>query len=361
MMQTFLIFLGLLLFVIASIALYVKFAAQFGSRAKGARLNRIHHSPNFVGGKFRNTVPTTLAAPDTIMLKNGIKFFKKIPLQYPENKIETAVFDKKGFIQGLEGIKACWFGHSTVILNVNGKIILTDPVFSLRASPFSFMGIKSFDYSNNYSINDLPELDLVLISHDHYDHLDYKTIIAIESKVKMFCVPLGVGSHLLRWGVAESKIIELDWGESTDKVSGLNLFSTVARHFSGRAGIDKDSTLWCSWVIKSGSHRVFFCGDSGYGEHFKRIGQEHGPFDLTLMECGQYNEGWPFIHMNPEESVQAHIDLQGKSMLAIHWGKFKLSLHTWMEPIERARKEADRKNVNLLNPMQGKCFNPQEK
>jgi L-ascorbate metabolism protein UlaG (beta-lactamase superfamily) len=356
MMQILLLISVFFLLPFLFIILYVKLAPQFGARAKGEMLDRIKHSPNFVGGKFQNLVPTTLAAPDTIMLKNGIKFLKRVPFQYPDHPIETVKFDQKSFIQGTSGIKVCWFGHSTLILHINGKIILTDPVFSLRASPFSFAGIKSFPYSNPYKTSDIPETDLVLISHDHFDHLDYKTIVDIHPKVKMFGVPLGIGSHLLRWGVPKNKIIELDWGESTIKVDGLELFSTPSRHFSGRAGIDRDLTLWCSWVIKGGNHRIYFTGDSGYGDHFKKIGDEHGPFDLTIMECGQYNEGWPFIHMNPEESVQAHIDLKGISMLPIHWGKFKLSLHTWTEPMERAKKEAGRLNVNLLNPVQGQCF-----
>jgi L-ascorbate metabolism protein UlaG (beta-lactamase superfamily) len=359
-MLIFQILTGILLAIIFTIVLYIKFAPQFGARAKGEMLTRIYNSPNFVDGKFQNLVPTTLAAPNGSMLKNGLKFMKNIPGQYPEKPIETRIFNKDFFVKNDGELKVSWFGHSTLILNIEGKIVLTDPVLSQKASPVPFAGVKSFEYTNSFSIGDLPEIDLVLISHDHYDHLDYKTILGIQHKVKKFIVPLGVGSHLLHWGVPRNKVIELDWGESTNEVRDLNLFATPSRHFSGRAGVDKDKTLWCSWVISGKRHNVFFCGDSGYGDHFKKIGKEYGPFDLTMMECGQYNEGWPFIHMNPEESVKAHIDLRGISMLPIHWGKFKLSLHTWTEPIERAIREAENLGVNLLNPLPGQIFIPND-
>jgi len=347
---------GIFLTIIFTVIFYIKLAPQFGARAKGEMLARINNSTNYKDGKFQNLLPTTLAAPNTSMLKNGFKFMKGVPGQYPNKPIETIEFNKFTFISDSTDIKALWFGHSSVILNIDGVIVLTDPVFSNRASPIPFGGVKSFDYSTPFSVKDLPDIDLVLLSHDHYDHLDYKTILELHPRVKKFCVPLGVGSHLLRWGVPKSKIVELDWGEGSNEVKNLKLFATPSRHFSGRAGVDKDKTLWCSWVIKSKNHSVFFCGDSGYGDHFKKIGQEHGPFDLTMMECGQYNEGWPFIHMNPEESVRAHIDLNGIAMLPIHWSKFKLSLHPWQEPIERAKKEAERLGVKILNPMPGEIF-----
>jgi len=344
---------GIILTIIFTVIFYIKLAPQFGARSKGESLERILNSSNFQEGRFKNLVPTTLAAPNTSMMKNGFKFIKGVPGQSPNRPIETVKFDKEKFIEADKGFKFCWFGHSSMILNIEGKIILTDPIFSEKASPISILGVKRFDYTNQYEVDDLPDIDLVLISHDHYDHLDYKSILKLRHRVKHFCVPLGVAAHLLRWGVQKSKIIELDWGESTNNIPGLNLFATPSRHFSGRTGVDKDSTLWCSWVIKSEESNIFFCGDSGYGDHFKQIGEKYGPFDLTMMECGQYNEGWPFIHMNPEESVQAHLDLKGKKMLPIHWGKFKLSLHTWTEPIERATKEAEKLNVKLIKGIPG--------
>jgi L-ascorbate metabolism protein UlaG (beta-lactamase superfamily) len=347
---------GILLAVISTVIIYMKLAPQFGAKSKGDSLLRVMNSPNFRDGKFQNLVPTKLAAPNTSMMKNGLKFIKGVPGQYPDRPIETVKFDKIAFVKPSDKVKICWFGHSSLIMNVEGKIILTDPVFSEKASPVSLFGVKRFDYTNQFGVEDMPLIDLLLISHDHYDHLDYKTMKKLYPVVKQICTPLGVAAHLIRWGIPSGKIVELDWGESTTKVQGISLFAAPSRHFSGRSGFDKDSTLWCSYVIKTEKNSIFFCGDSGYGEHFKQIGEKYGPFDITLMECGQYNEGWPFIHMNPEESVKAHIDLKGKKMLPIHWGKFKLSLHSWTEPIERAKKEAAKLGVELLNPLPGEIF-----
>jgi len=344
---------GLLLMLIVTIIIFVKVAPQFGARSKNERLHKILNSPNYRDGKFQNLVHTPMSGENTSMLKNGLKFLKKGVDRQPTKILETKKFDKETFLKYDNGITFSWFGHSSLILNINGTIILTDPVFSETASPVSFMGVKRFVYSNQYGVGDLPEIDIVLISHDHFDHLDYKSILQLNNKVKKFYVPLGVAAHLIHWGVAEEKIVELDWMEKNELNSSIELIATPARHFSGRAGADKDFTLWCSWVIKSKNSTVFYCGDSGYGEHFKQIGQQFGPFDLTFMECGQYNEGWPYIHMMPEQSVQAHIDLEGKKMVPIHWGKFNLSLHKWTEPVERATKEAERLSVDLFSPVPG--------
>jgi L-ascorbate metabolism protein UlaG (beta-lactamase superfamily) len=197
---------------------------------------------------------------------------------------------------------------------------------------------------------------LVLLSHDHFDHLDYRTILSLKHKTSWYCVPLGVPDHLIKWGIQSSRIIELNWWEKSTEIPGLMLIATPSRHFSGRVGFKMDYTLWCSWVIEYKNMKIFFCGDSGYSDHFKLIGEKYGPFELTMMECGQYNEGWPFIHMNPEEAVHAHIDLKGEKMIPIHWGKFKLSLHSWREPIERAIKEAERLNVNLVRIKPGEII-----
>lgn len=345
-----------LLVVFTVIILYVKFAPQFGAPSKGKNLERIRNSPNYQGGKFRNLLPTPMAGENNSMWKNGLKFLKKSVGRSPDKPIETVKFDKIKFIEPHEEISISWFGHSSVILNIEGKIILTDPVFSEKASPFSFMGVKRFDYTNQYSADDLPDIDMVLISHDHYDHLDYKTILQIHQKVKKFYVPLGVSAHLTRWGIPISKIVEMDWWEEMPENNNFKLIATPSRHFSGRAGYDKDYTLWCSWIVKTDKHAVYYSGDSGYGNHFKEIGEKYGPFDLSVMECGQYNEGWPYIHMMPEQSIQAHIDLNAGVILPVHWGKFNLSLHTWTEPINRAINEANRLNVNLLKATAGEIY-----
>ncbi len=347
---------GVLLLFIISVIVFIKVAPQFGASSKDARLERILNSPNFNDGKFQNLVPTPMSGENTSMWKNGLKFLKKGGEREPNKVIETNKFDKEAFLKKDAGIAVAWFGHSSLILNINGTIILTDPVFSETASPVSFMGVKRFNYTNQFEVEDMPEIDVVLISHDHYDHLDYHTILKLKNKARKFYVPLGVAAHLIHWGIEEEKIVELDWWDKNELSDSLQFIATPSRHFSGRKGVDKDYTLWCSWVIKSNNSSVYYCGDSGYGDHFKQIGDKYGPFDLTLMECGQYNEGWPYIHMMPEQSVQAHVDLKGKTMIPIHWGKFNLSLHKWTEPIERAKKHAEVLSVELLSPIPGQII-----
>jgi L-ascorbate metabolism protein UlaG (beta-lactamase superfamily) len=217
---------------------------------------------------------------------------------------------------------------------------------------FTFMGPKRFPYSNYMDVDLLPHVDAVLISHDHYDHLDYKTILNLKDQVDRFYVPLSVGAHLEEWGIPSEHIIELNWWESVNH-ENLTFIFTPSRHFSGRAITDRFSTLWGSWIIQGAASRVFFGGDSGYYQGFKEIGEKYGPFDLTFLECGAYNENWADIHMAPEETVQAHMDLKGKFLMPIHWGKFNLSLHPWKEPIERAIKKGNDLGVRILTPPVG--------
>lgn len=245
-----------------------------------------------------------------------------------------------------------WLGHSTTLLNISGKIILTDPVLSNRASPFPFAGPKRSISKLPITAKDLPAIDAVLISHDHYDHLDYATIKQITSKTKRFFVPLGVGAHLTSWGVPASKITELDWWEEL-KFGDITFACTPSRHFSGRTLNDRFKTLWCSWAIKAPAVSVFFSGDTGYSPHFKQIGKKYGAFDLTLMECGQYNENWAHIHMTPEQTVAAHHDVKGKLLLPIHWGAFVLALHDWNDSITRAHKASTRPKAHVTTPKIG--------
>jgi L-ascorbate metabolism protein UlaG (beta-lactamase superfamily) len=245
-----------------------------------------------------------------------------------------------------------WFGHSSFLIKINGKNILVDPVFSLRASPVQYAGSKSYPGTMVYNISDFPELDAVIISHDHYDHLDYNSILALKSKTKMFCVPLGVSEHLLRWGVDENKIHEFDWWESEAIMPGFELISTPARHFSGR-GFTRNKTLWSSYVLKTETTRIFIGGDSGYDGTFKKVGEQYGPFDIVMLECGQYDVQWPYIHMMPEQTVQASIDLKAQILMPVHWGKFTLALHPWREPITRAIGKANALNVKVATPKIG--------
>lgn len=242
-------------------------------------------------------------------------------------------------------------GHSTLLMKLDGHFWLTDPVFSERASPMSFMGPKRF-HAPPLDIAALPPLTGVIISHDHYDHLDHDAIRALAPKVEHFVTALGVGDRLVAWGVPAEKIQQLDWWQET-RVQGLKVTATPAQHFSGRGLSDGNRTLWASWVIDSGSRRIFFSGDSGYFDGFARIGERYGPFDLTLIETGAYDADWADVHMQPEQSLQAHLDVRGTVMMPIHNGTFDLALHPWTEPFERITALAAERGVILAAPQMG--------
>lgn len=242
-------------------------------------------------------------------------------------------------------------GHSTMLVRLNSEYILLDPVFSERASPVQWAGPKRF-HPTPITIAELPTIKAVVISHDHYDHLDEAAIKLLAEKTEQFITPLNVGKYLSKWGVDKANIVELDWWQSTN-LGGVNLTATPAQHFSGRGLFDRDKTLWASWVIQSDNAKLFFSGDSGYFDGFKEIGDRYGPFDITMIETGAYNELWSEIHMLPEQSLQAHIDLKGKAMLPIHNGTFDLSLHNWYEPLEKISTLAAAQQVKLLTPIFG--------
>ncbi|MDA3890891.1 MAG: MBL fold metallo-hydrolase [Salinivirgaceae bacterium] len=319
----------------------------------GNKMDKMKASTNYKDGKFQNQEETPVMHPDTSYFSVMRQFMKKGENREPETALQTVKFDKDAFLAETDGIKSVWFGHSTVLLNINGLIVLTDPFFGERASPVSFMGTKKFDYTHNVAVADLPDIDIVLISHDHYDHLDKKTIMQINEKATSFIVPLGIESQLEKWKVGTDKIIELDWWQQFKVNAELIITMTPARHFSGR-GLTRNKTLWCSYVVEANGQKVFFSGDSGYGEHFKEIGAKFGPFDLTLMECGQYNNSWAFIHMNPSETYKANADLGGHKMIPLHWGKFKLSLHSWTEPVELLIESSKGDTSIILTPKIGK-------
>jgi L-ascorbate metabolism protein UlaG (beta-lactamase superfamily) len=239
-------------------------------------------------------------------------------------------------------------GHSTVLLKLHGGYWLTDPVFSERASPVQWAGPKRF-HAAPISIDELPPIKGVILSHDHYDHLDQAAVLALADKTEHFITPLGVGDILVKWGVPAAKVRQLNWWQST-RVEGVTLSCTPAQHFSGRGMFNRNQTLWCSWVIDDGASRVFFSGDSGYFKGFKEIGAKYGPFDLAMVETGAYDPQWPDVHMLPEESLQAHIDLGGKVMLPIHNGTFDLALHAWHDPFDRIAALAAERRLPIATP-----------
>jgi len=248
-------------------------------------------------------------------------------------------------------LAATWYGHASVMVEVDGQRILLDPVWGERVSPSRTVGPRRL-HPPPVPIEDVPQVDAILISHDHYDHLDLPTVRRlVRAQTAPFVVPLGIGAHLRRWRVPYDRIIELDWGQNTD-VGDLRLICTPARHFSGR-GLSRDNTLWASWVIRGPRHRVYFGGDTGYTAGFAEIGAEHGPFALTLLPIGAYGAQWPHIHMNPEEAVRAHGDLSGDVLLPIHWATFDLAFHGWAEPAQRLCVAAAEAGVSLALPMPG--------
>lgn len=280
-----------------------------------------------------------------------VDFFSKGVDREPADTLPSVKAD----LSTLPGDKTSvvWFGHSSYFIKLNGMNILVDPVFSERASPFQFIGKKAYPIQRPYTLNDFPEsLDLVIITHDHYDHLDYNTIKQLHPRVKQFYTSLGVGSHLEAWGVDSVKIKEFDWWESRQLEDGVTVVATPARHFSGR-GFKRNQTLWSSFVLKTDSVTIYVGGDSGYDSSFATVGNMYGPFDLALLECGQYNTLWPNIHMMPEEVAQAAIDLKAKAFVPVHWSKFTLALHPWKDPIERATKAAEELGTVVSTPMIG--------
>lgn len=258
--------------------------------------------------------------------------------------------DLNVFYADAKPLKGVWLGHSTLLLNIGGYTILTDPVFEKRVS---IVGPKSFHKKTPLSADQLIHVDVVIISHDHYDHLNKFSVVKLAEKASVFIVPVGVGERLEEWGIQREKIVELGWWDEYTFGEDLTVVATPSQHFSGRGLFDRNKTLWASWVLKTPLHRIFFSGDSGYFSGFKKIGDKYGPFEVAYLECGAYNERWSNVHMFPEETVQAFLDLRGERLQPIHWATFNLSLHSWYEPIQRLVEAAGNKKVQLLTPLIG--------
>ena len=328
--------------------------------ALGAQPSDIHgvakRSPNYHDGVFVNLEPASINVDreeQRLMLwelvggRSAGRPAAPIPLVAPEPRAFEAPAGQ---------IAVSWFGHSTALLEIDGYRVLTDPVWSERCSPSDVIGPGRM-HRPPVPLEALPALDAIVVSHDHYDHLDIDTILALaRSQWAPFVVPLGVGAHLRDWGIPDERIVELDWNEHA-QIDELTLVCTPARHFSGRF-LHRNATLWASWAIIGPAHRAYFGGDTGYTGSFAEIGAEHGPFDVTLMPVGAYNKVWPDIHMNPEEAVQAHVDVNGGLLVPIHWCTFRLAPHPWAEPIERLLDAADAANVRVAVPKPGGRVDP---
>ncbi len=312
-------------------------------------------SPNFQDGVFVNLEAASQFSIDREEQRNilweviGARAATRPPTEIPLESPPSCE-------SGATAMEVCWYGHSTVLLDIDGYRVLTDPVWSDRCSPSDVVGPGRM-HPPPGALDALPALDAIVISHDHYDHLDIDTIVALtRSQWAPFVVPLGVGAHLRDWGIPDERIIELDWNERT-QIDELTLICTPARHFSGRF-LNRNCTLWASWAIIGPSHRAYFGGDTGYTKSFAEIGSEHGPFDVTLMPIGAYSKSWPDIHMNPEEAVQAHVDIDGRLLVPIHWCTFRLAPHPWAEPVERLLAAADAADVRVAVPKPGERIEP---
>lgn len=343
-----LIVLSILLLFLTLVIIRQKMLPQFGAKPRGESLRRIKKSENYYHRRFRNR--TTTEVVKNFKVKSMFNFSADCDAT-PKNPLPFKNIKSNDYSDN-NGIKFTWFGHSAVLLEVNQKRIFLDPMLTNVPAPIKNNLMKRFPTEHSIEIDKLPELDIVLISHDHYDHLDYKTIVQIKDKVKMFVVPLGVSAHLKRWGVNPSKIIEQDWWEGSS-VYGIQFTAAPSHHYSGRSVFDRNRTLWCSWIIKTDEYNIYFSGDSGYRSTFKEIGDKFGPFDLTFLECGQYHEERAEFHMLPEQTIQAHLDLKGDYLMPIHWGAFNLSKHSWYESAERIAIAAEEYQVKLITPKLG--------
>lgn len=345
-----LVFFTLLIIVLVGGVVIFLQTPVFGSLPEGQRLTKIERSKNYIDGQFRNQVNTPMFSEGNNFLTVNFKYlFAKTERLTPEEPLPVVKMDLKGLDRNQDVV--IWLGHSSYFIQLNGKRILIDPVLRPRASPVGFGG-KAFPGTTPYQPEDIPAVDYLLISHDHYDHLDYLTIQGLKDKTGAVITGLGVGQDFSRWGYSESKIHELDWSESFKTTAGLTFYAIPARHYSGRA-LSGNKTLWAGFVIESPAHRILLSGDSGYGPHYKAIGERFKSFDLVALDMGQYDPLWPYIHMTPEEASQAANDLHARALLPAHVGRFALAGHAWDDPFKRISAISKDKPYRLLTPQIG--------
>lgn len=349
-MRTIVYFLSLV-FLLALIGglIFYWLHPLFGGTVQGDRLARMEKSPNFKNGVFHNLEVTPSFKEGTSYSAVLWKFFfSKTPNLRPKGIVPAIKTDLKALPKTDLII---WFGHSSYLLQVNQKIILVDPVFSDNASPLPKSN-SAYKIAVNYTVADFPEIDYLLISHDHYDHLDYESIRDLREKVKKVICGLGVGAHFEEWKYKPDQIIEGDWFDQVNLEADLKLTFTPARHFSGRR-VTRNNTLWTSYVLNTGKYNLFLGGDSGYGKHFQKIGTEYGPFDLAILEDGQYNDAWHYIHSLPYEIIQEADALRAKAIMPVHNSKFTLAMHDWREPLDSISTLAQQRQIPLITPKIG--------
>ena len=324
---------------------------KFGAYPEGERLEKTQRSSNFADGEFRYPIATPILAEgtSTFSIISG-DLFKKIENLRPTQPVPVVKTDLKALDATQDTV--VWLGHSSYFVIFAGKRILIDPVFSPYAPPVSF-STQAFSGTILYAVDDMPAIDVLLITHDHWDHLDHATVTALEGKIRRVVVPLGVGAHLEHWGYAREKMREADWYEKLELETDLAIHLIPARHYSGR-WLTRNKTLWTGFVLESATRRILFSGDTGYGPHFKELGQRFGGFDLAALDMGQYDPRWPYIHMTPEEAARAADDLQTKALLPAHVGRFNIARHAWTDPFERISTASEGKSYRLATPLIGK-------
>jgi L-ascorbate metabolism protein UlaG (beta-lactamase superfamily) len=347
--HVFMIFLFVIVALVVTIFIFLQ-QPQFGKASSGERLVRMQKSPHFKDGAFQNLSVTPDLTEGATMFSAMREFLFN---QSKRSKPASVLPSVKTNLKELPSDKnvLVWFGHSSYFMQVDGKKFLVDPVLSGSASPIKFT-TRSYAGSDVYTVDDLPSIDYLLLSHDHWDHVDYETLLKLRSKVKKVITGLGTGAHLEYWGYDKDVIVEKDWYEEENLDLGFRITVTPARHFSGRA-FQRNRSLWVSFVLATPSMKIYIGGDSGYDTHFKNIGNLYGSFDLVILECGQYNKSWKHIHMMPEEVVLAAEDLKAKMLMPVHWSKFSLGLHAWDDPIIRVASESKKRSMPIVHPLIG--------
>lgn len=322
---------------------------SMGRDPEGDELTKLDSLSNFKNGAFEN-----LAERADSTIKSKWLFLRSKPETIrPSRALPWVKTNLKTLPSPAPTI--VWFGHSSLLIKTLQGNILIDPVFSNHAGPVPGI-MTAFAGTMHYQAKDMPQIDVLIISHDHYDHLDYRTLKKLRTKIKLAVVPLGIGSDLVYWGFDRKKIIELNWNQSTTTTGGIQITATPAQHKSNRTYKAENKTLWASYVIQTGNYRLYYSGDSGYGPHFKQIGQQYGPFDLALLECGQYSPNWPWTHLWLGQAAQAAVDLQAHMLQPVHWGKFEEANHPWNEPIEKLLPAAAKLNMSINVPRIGEPY-----
>ena len=332
---------------------------EFGRLPQGERLARIQASPHYINGKFQNLVPVQVMSEDSgenrFVATAKFLFGDKSALSPKEPMLSHKTDLKK---LDIKQDLVVWMGHSTFYMQLGGRRILIDPVFSSYASPVFFIN-KAFSGSNIYTAADMPDIDVLAISHDHWDHLDYTTVMALKDKIKNIVCPLGVGEYFEQWGFDLQILHEEDWDKEIKIAEDFSIHILPSQHFSGRF-LTQNPTLWCGFAFVTPRNKVYYSGDGGYGEHFKAIGKQFGGFDLMLGENGQYNMAWHAIHLLPEETAQAAVDVRAKALLPAHGGKFALARHPWQEPYQKLTEASQGKDYQLLTPEIGEAVSIDE-